>query len=426
MHAQTLAQKLIARASGLDQVHAGEIVQCAVDLAAFHDSSGPRRLKPMLEQIQATIWDKNKVALVLDHYVPGEDLEAIKILELSREWAIDQSLPHFYDSEGIIHALLPEKGHILPGKFYVGGDSHSCTGGAFGAYMFGIGSTEMLGVITTGEIWVKVPETIRMNWQGKLSVGVTAKDMMLAMIAKFGVNGANYAAVEYAGSTIATLSMQERMTLSNMAAELGAQVGLIAPDQITVDYLQQRKIETSALVEQLPHWQTDLNATCENEYMFSASHLTPMIAAPYSPSNSLPVNTFTDIPIHVAYIGACTGAKFEDISAAATVLKNHKVAKGTRLLLAPASKIDQARAKESGALQQLLDAGAELLPTACGACAGYGNALNGAGNVLSTTARNFRGRMGDQGTQVYLGSPYSVAAAAVAGSIIDPREFLKD
>lgn len=425
MQAQTLAQKLIARASRRNKVSLGDIVQCHVDLAAFHDSSGPRRLKPMLEQLGVEIWDKSKVVLVMDHYVPGEDDEAKAILALSRDWAKEQSLPHVYDSEGIIHAVLPEKGHILPGHFYVGGDSHSCTGGAFGAYMFGIGSTEMLGAIVKGDIWVKVPETIRMIWGGTLTKGVTAKDMMLLMIKEYGTNGANYNAVEYTGSAVKQLSMQERMTLANMSAELGAQVGLIAPDQTTLNYLLERHIDISDFKDSLSYWETDEEAQTDDRF-FDASALNPMVAAPYSPSNSAPVTDFLKTPIHIAYIGACTGAKYEDMAAAAQILNRRKINSTTQLLLAPASKIDQARAKATGVLDQLLMAGAQLLPTACGACAGYGNALKGAGNVLSTTARNFPGRMGDKETKVYLASPYSVAAAAVTGFITDPRDFLRE
>jgi 3-isopropylmalate/(R)-2-methylmalate dehydratase large subunit len=230
---QTLAQKLIARAAGRDFVTLGEIVNCRVDLAMFHDSSGPRRLKPMLEELGAPIWDKSRVVLVMDHYVPAQDEDSKRIVRIARDWAREQDLPHVYDSQGICHVVLPQNGHIVPGRFCVGGDSHSPTGGAFGAYMFGIGSTEMLGVVVTGEIWVQVPQTIRMIWDGVLQKGVCAKDMMLAMTQRFGMNGGGYQAIEYAGSTVKALSMPERMTLSNMSAELGAQVGLVAPDEVT-------------------------------------------------------------------------------------------------------------------------------------------------------------------------------------------------
>ncbi|HZY34412.1 MAG TPA: aconitase family protein, partial [Rhodanobacter sp.] len=198
--AQSLAQKLIASAAGRSSVMPGEIVSCKVDLAMFHDSSGPRRLKPMLEELGATIWDRSKVVLVIDHYVPAQDDDSRRIVQVAREWAREQRLPHVYDSIGICHVVVPQHGHLRPGMFCVGGDSHSPTGGAFGAYMFGIGSTDMLGVMVNGELWVRVPETIRMEWQGRLAPGVMAKDMMLHMIGRFGMNGSQYQAVEFTGS----------------------------------------------------------------------------------------------------------------------------------------------------------------------------------------------------------------------------------
>ncbi len=197
---QTLAQKLIARAAGRSHVAVGDVVTCNVDLAMFHDSSGPRRLKPMLDELGAEIWDKNKVVLVLDHYVPAQDVDAQQIVQIARDTAKQWKLPHVIDSEGICHVVLPERGHLKPGMFCVGGDSHSPTGGAFGCYMFGIGATEMLGVCVTGQIWVQVPRTLRMYWSGRLQAGVSAKDMMLHMVGRFGMNGGQYQAVEFAGS----------------------------------------------------------------------------------------------------------------------------------------------------------------------------------------------------------------------------------
>ena len=235
---QTLAQKLIARASGRAHVAVGEVVTCNVDLAMFHDSSGPRRLKPMLDELGAEIWDKNKVVLVLDHYVPAQDADAQQIVQIARDTAKLWKLPHVIDSEGICHVVLPERGHLKPGMFCVGGDSHSPTGGAFGCYMFGIGATEMLGVCVTGQIWVQVPRTLRMQWSGRLQTGVSAKDMMLHMVGRFGMNGGQYQAVEFAGAAVQALSMAERMTLSNMSAEMGAQAGLIAADETTLKYLR--------------------------------------------------------------------------------------------------------------------------------------------------------------------------------------------
>lgn len=416
---QTLAQKLIARASGRAHVAVGEIVTCGVDLAMFHDSSGPRRLKPMLEELGAQIWDRSRIVLVMDHYVPERDDDARRIVRIARDWARDQQLPHVYDSQGICHVVVPQHGHIRPGMLCVGGDSHSPTGGAFGAYMFGVGSTEMLGVVVTGEIWLRVPETLQMWWDGALPEGVTAKDMMLHMIGRFGMNGGRYQAVEFAGPAVRAMSMQERMTLSNMSAELGAQAGLIAPDATTDAFLA----AAGAPRADASRWFTDRDAAL-TRHRFDADTLEPHVAAPHSPANSQGVSRYAGTPVDVAYIGACTGAKLDDLRAAARVLRGHKVAAGVRLIVAPASLQDQERAREEGVLQALMDAGAELFPTACGACSGYGDPMGDDITVISTTARNFKGRMGSPTAQVYLGSPYTVAAAALRGCVTDPREVL--
>lgn len=417
---QTLAQKLIAAACGRASVEQGEIVTCAVDLAMFHDSSGPRRLQPMLEELGASLWDPKKIVLVIDHYVPESDDESRRIVRIARDWAAGQQLPNVYDSVGICHVVVPQHGHIRPGMFCVGGDSHSPTGGAFGAYMFGIGSTEMLGVAVTGKIWVKVPQTLMMRWNGRLAAGVTAKDMMLHMIGRYGMNGGRYQAVEFCGEAVRALPMQERMTLSNMSAELGSQVGLIAPDETTAAYLRAAGV-TEAL--DLARWQSDADAEAE-WHDFDAASLAPQVAAPHSPANARDVDQYRDVPVQVAYIGACTGAKLEDLRAAASVLRGRRLAQGMRLMVAPASRLDQQQAEQEGVMQVLQDAGAQVLATSCGACAGYGGSIPDGASVISTTARNFKGRMGSETAQVYLASPYTVAASAVAGRIADPREVM--
>jgi len=418
---QTLAQKLLARASGRAQVGVGEIVNCRVDLAMFHDSSGPRRLKPMLEELGASIWDRSRVVLVMDHYVPERDEDSRRIVRIAREWAAEQRLPHVYDSIGICHVVLPQQGHLRPGLFCVGGDSHSPTGGAFGAYMFGIGSTEMLGVVVTGEIWVRVPQTIRMWWDGRLGAGLTAKDMMLAMTGRFGMNGADYQAVEFCGPAVQALSMPERMTMSNMSAELGAQAGLIAPDETTRAWLRGVGVDDAAI--QTAGWHTD-EAAPATTHRFDAAALAPQVALPHSPANARDVGQTAGTAVQVAYVGACTGAKLEDLRAAAQVLRGHRVAAGVQLMVAPASVRDQQEAEREGVMGVLRDAGAQLLPTACGACSGYGGGIPEGANVIATTARNFKGRMGTATAQVYLASPYTVAASALRGRISDPREVL--
>lgn len=419
----TLAEKLVARAAGMDVVRPGEVITAKVDLAMMHDSGGPRRVAPMLERLQAKVWDPDKVVVVSDHYVPAVDAESAGILDLTRKWVKAAGISRFHDMQGICHVVLPERGHLKPGMFVVGGDSHSPTGGAFGAYMFGVGATEMCGVLVTGEIWLRVPHTILLNWTGKLGRGVVAKDMILAMCAKLGMDGGQYQAIQYAGDTLADLPMQERMTLSNMAAELGAQAGLIAPDTVTKDYLIKAGVPESEI--DITQWQTDANAIVAERHGFDAAALSPMVAAPHSPANSAAVAEHKGVVIDQAYIGACTGAKINDLRMAAEVLRGRKVASGTRLLIAPASTRTTAEAAADGTLAALTEAGAILLSTGCGACAGYGAGVLAENETcIASTARNFKGRMGASSSKVYLGSPYTVAAAAVAGKVVDPRELL--
>jgi 3-isopropylmalate/(R)-2-methylmalate dehydratase large subunit len=418
----TLAQKLVARAAGREHVPPGEIVTCDVDLAMFHDSSGPRRLAPLLDELRASVWDKHRVVLVMDHYVPERDDESRRIVRIARDWAREQRLPHVHDAVGICHVVLPQQGHLRPGMFCVGGDSHSCTAGAFGAYMFGIGATEMLGVVITGRIWLEVPQTIRMRFDGRFADAVMAKDAMLMLLARFGMNGGRYQAVEYAGDAVRALPIDERMTLANMSAELGAQAGLVAPDEVTRAALLAAGVRDEAI--DLQRWAGDADAPLLAEHVFDAGAVPPHVARPHSPANGAPVGDAAGEPIDVAYIGACTGAKLADLHAAARVLRGRRIASGVQLMVAPASAAEQRIAERDGTLAALLDAGAQLLPIGCGACAGYGGRIPEGSRVVSSTARNFRGRMGAADASVFLASPYTVAASALQGAIADPREVL--
>ena len=417
----TLAQKIIANACNKVSVEPGVIVVCKVDLAMIHDSGGPRRVKPILEKLNRKVWDKEKVVVVTDHYVPIESEETRAIQELTQKWVLDQDINNFYDQQGICHVVVPEKGHLKPGMFCVGGDSHSPTGGAFGAYMFGVGATEMAGVLATGEIWLKVPETIFIRWKGKLDNLVTAKDMMLATCRQIGMGGGQYQAIQYIGEAIYNLSIQERMTMSNMAAELGAQTGLIAPDKKTVDYIQR---SDGQVPKNWMEFCIDTPTSDATVFEFDASSLSPQIAAPHSPENAENAEEFSNTVFDIAYIGACTGAKYVDLAAAASVLKGRRIASSVSLKVAPASLQDEKKALNDGTLKILQDAGAEFLPNSCGICAGYGKDRLTEGQVcLSSTARNFQGRMGAPSSRVYLASPYTVAASAVVGKMIDPREL---
>ncbi|MGE3987283.1 3-isopropylmalate dehydratase large subunit [Pseudorhodoplanes sp.] len=418
----TLSEKIVARAAGRSFVSPGEIVTCAVDLAMIHDSGGPRRVEPILRRLGSGVWDPAKVVLITDHYVPATDDESRRIQEITRQFAADQRIVNFYDRQGICHVVLPERGHLRPGMFVVGGDSHSPTGGAFAAYMFGVGATEMAGVLATGEIWLRVPETIRIEWTGRIGRGVSAKDMMLHLCARLGMDGGRYQAVEYTGEGVRALPMQERMTLSNMAAELGAQAGLIEADETTAACLG----AAGVAAEQISQWRSDTGSKVSEHHVFDASALAPQVAAPHSPANAAPVVEHAGTKIDVAYIGACTGAKLADLRMAAEVLRGRKAAKHVDLVCAPASLRDQEIARGEGTLAAILDAGARLLPNACGICAGYGDDRLGENIVaMSSTARNFKGRMGAASSKVYLGSPYTTAASAIEGQIADPRPYLQ-
>ena len=420
---QTITQKIIAHAAGVDSVSAGDVVTCAVDLAMIHDSGGPRRAKPILERLGVGVWDASKIVLVSDHFAPSVDAESAAILKLTREWAAENGILNFYDQQGICHVVTPERGHLGPGMFAVGGDSHSPTGGAFGAYMFGIGATDMAAVLATGETWIRVPSTIRINWSGAFSPGVAAKDMALKMCAELGMDGGDYQAIVYGGDTIAALPMMERMTLANMAAELGAQTGIVEPDETTAAFIAAAGADPG----EWQSYRSDEGADYLRVHAFDASRLKPQVAAPHSPANAADIDKADKDNIDQFYIGACTGAKLNDLEMAASILKGRKVAPGKRLTVAPASARVLTEATRNGTMEIFMEAGANLLPTGCGACAGYGVGTLAEDEVcLASTARNFQGRMGAKSSKVYLASPYTVAASAITGVISDPREFLGD
>ncbi len=417
----TLQQKIIARASGRDRVTPGEIVTCQVDLALLLDSGGPRRIWPRLRELGVGVWDPDKIVVVSDHFTPAVDAASAAILKLTREFVEAYKIPRFFDMQGIGHVILAENGLAQPGMFMVGGDSHSCNGGAFGCYMAGFGAIEMTGVVVTGEIWMQVPETIRVNWSGAFGAGVVAKDVMLFLCRELGIDNA-FRVIEYGGDTVEAMSMSERVVLTNMAAELGAETGIIEPDETTLESIRAGGQEPAA---DALHWRSDADAQYLVTHAFDAARLEPQIAAPHSPDNSGVVGDYLDVAIDQAYIGACVGAKLSDLHMVADVVAGRRVAAGTRLLIAPASQNVITDAAADGTLQTLTDAGADRLPTGCGACAALGDGILAEDEVcISSTNRNFKGRMGANSAQVYLGSPYSVAAAAIAGQITDPREYL--
>lgn len=422
MTPQTLVQKIISRAAGKPAVRAGDLVTVNVDLAMAHDSSGPRRWRPRLEALGVGLWDPSKVVIVSDHYVPAVDAESAAILKQTRDFVRDYKVGRFFDMRGISHAVMPEHGLLKPGMLVAGGDSHSPHGGAFGCFIQGFGATDMTAIAATGETWLDVPGTRRVAWNGAFQNGVSAKDVMLFLCRTLGLENQGVV-IEFTGSTVSAMSMAERQTLCNMTAELGADTGIIAPDGSTLAHIRAAggTVDDADVIR----WRSDEGAAYSGDDAFDAAALAPQIAAPHSPANAAPAAEFADVRIDQAYIGACVGAKLEDLEMAARILKGRKVAAGVRLLISPATTQTTERAAKSGALATLAEAGAILLPSGCGACAGMGHGLLAEGEVcISTTNRNFKGRMGHAGAYVYLGSPYSVAAAAIAGRIVDPREHL--
>lgn len=418
---RTLAQKIIARASGRQQPRPGEVVTCSVDLVLLLDSGGPRRIWPRLRELGVGVRDPDRLVLVTDHFVPAVDAESAAILRLTRDFAREFGIRRFFDMQGIGHVLLLERGLVEPGMFICGGDSHTSNAGAAGAYAMGLGAIEMTGVVVTGEIWVPVPETIRVEWSGRFARGVVAKDIMLLLCRELGMENA-LRAIEYGGETVTAMSMEERAVLCNMAAELGAETGLVEADARTLAALQAagRQPAADAL-----SWRSDPQARYLQRCSYDAAALAPQVAAPHSPANSAAAGEFAGTRIDQAYIGSCMGAKLGDLQCAAEVLRGRQVSAGVRLLVAPASQAIWAAAAADGTLAVLAAAGATLLPSGCGACAALGAGVLAEDEVcISSTNRNFRGRMGAGSAQVYLGSPYTVAASAVAGRIADPREFL--
>ncbi|MDK2918213.1 MAG: 3-isopropylmalate/(R)-2-methylmalate dehydratase large subunit [Candidatus Petromonas sp.] len=417
----TISEKILAHAAGVDKASAGDILWVKVDKAMMDDILGPRvEIAEKLKELNAGVWDKDKVVVISDHYTPPANAKQAEIVKFTREWAKEYGVDNYYEFVGPCHQIMVENGHALPGKVVLGTDSHTCMYGAMGAFATGIGSTEMLGVLVTGEIWLKVPETIRVVWEGHLQKGVMAKDVVLKTIGKIGHAGATYKAVEHVGSTIENMIMDERMAISNMAVEMGAKAGIIPADEKTKEYLAQRGI-----TEGYEIYESDEDAEyCETLY-FKAEELEPVVACPHEVDNVTEIKNVEGTEIHQAYIGSCTGGRYNDLLEASKVLKGRKIAKGVRLLVSPASKEVWDRCAKDGILQILSEAGATILAASCGACLGLHSGALAPGEVcISSTNRNFLGRMGSKDSKVYLASPVSVAAAAIEGKIVDPRKYL--
>ena len=413
-----ITEKILAKASGKKVVHPGEIIDANVDMVMVHDLTGPLAVEAFKKIGIQKIWDNKKVVVILDHQVPAESVKAAELHKTMRQFAKDQNL-QIYDvgKGGICHQVMPEKGHVTPGAVIVGADSHTCTYGAFGAFATGIGSTEAAAVFATGKIWFKVPPTIKVNVKGSFQKYVTPKDLILSIIGKMGVDGAIYKSTEFTGPTIKKMCMAGRMTLCNMAVEMGAKNGIIEPDETTRKFLEGR-------VKALPNFEalkSDADAVYERTVEFDVSKMEPQVACPSSVDNVKPVSEVGNVPIEQAFIGSCTNGRIEDLRLAAEVLKGKRVKDGVRALVIPASQEVYRQALNEGLLEIFTDAGAIVCGPACGPCLGGHIGLLAAGETcISTSNRNFIGRMGSTQASVYLASPATVAASAVTGKLTDP------
>ncbi|MEE9281952.1 MAG: 3-isopropylmalate dehydratase large subunit [Myxococcota bacterium] len=418
----TMAEKILARASGRESVAAGEYVTARADRVMAHEAFTPCALQLSRLGI-GRVFDPDKVIVVLDHFFPAPDERAARGHVLARELVERFGITHFLGHAGICHQVLSEGGHILPGQLVFGTDSHSTTYGALGAAGNGIGLTEMTYVLATGELWLQVPATVRFELEGELGIGVMSKDVVLHLAGTFGTEVATYRAIEYAGPVAERMTIASRLTMANMGVELGAKFAFFAADAATCEYLRDR-VDPSNAADVAP-FGPDPDATYEALHSVDVSDLEPQIACPHNPGNVKPVSAVEGVPVQQTFLGSCTNARLEDFEIAARILKGRTVHPGTRLLVTPASHAVYLEATKSGYTEVLLEAGAHITASGCGACPGGHNGVVGPGEVcLSSTNRNFRGRMGSPEADVYLGSPASVAAAAVAGKIVDPREFL--
>ena len=418
----TISEKILAKASGSPSVKAGEICWVNVDKAMMDDILGPRvEIADNLKNLGVPVWDPDKVVIVSDHYTPPANIKQANIVKFTRDWAKENGIDHYYEFAGPCHQVMVDKGHVKPGTVVVGTDSHTTTYGALGCFSTGVGSTEMSGVLMTGQIWLRVPQSIRITWNGKLREGVMAKDVSLRSIKELGHAGATYKAMEYDGDTIRSMIMDERLCLSNMAVEAGAKVGLIGCDGVTAAYLKEKFGDT----EDYSWVNSDSDAEYIRELSFKAEDLVPQVACPHEVDNVTEVENLARTKVDQVYIGSCTGGRYYDLLMAAKLLKGRKVADGIRVLVSPASRDIYNECLRDGIFTDLAEAGCTILSSTCGACMGVHSGNIGDNEVcVATTNRNFLGRMGSKSSGVYLASPLTAAASAVTGYITDPREFL--
>jgi 3-isopropylmalate/(R)-2-methylmalate dehydratase large subunit len=418
---KTFAQKILGHKSGHEGVVPGQIVELSPDMTMSHDFAA--NVIHHFRTMGATrVWDPERIFICLDHRVPPDTAVEANNHQRIRDFCREQDIHAFFDAgTGIAHQVIVEKGYALPGEVVVGTDSHSCSYGVASVFATGIGETEMAFLWATGQLWLRVPETIKIEIEGRWRQQVFAKDVMLALLAQLGIDGCSYRAVEYHGSTIAAMTMSERFTLANMTVEMGGKIGFFPYDGITERYLEGRARRPYTPLA------PDPEARYERVVQLNVEHLEPMVALPGSEDRGVPVSQARGISVQQAFLGSCTNARADDLAIAARILKGQQVHPGVRLLVAPASRAEGTEAMRNGDLAILSEAGATILPSGCAICyGGHQGALADGERCISSSNRNSTGRMGNRHAEIYLASPATVAAAAVAGEIIDPGELLAD
>lgn len=418
----TMTQKILAQHAGLKSVEAGQLIKVPLDLLMANDTGFPLSLKEYQRSGAAKVFDPSKIVLVMDHCTPNKDVISAENCRQAREFADKKQLEHFYDvgQMGIEHVLLPEKGFVAPGELIVGGDSHTCTYGALGAFSTGMGSTDIAAALITGEVWLKVPAAIRINLTGKLRPYVSGKDVVLTVLSHLGVSGALYRSLEYTGPGVTELTMDDRFTIANMSIECGAKNGIFPVDDCTKTYLEERIHRPYQIYE------PDSDAEYVQVLEINLEQIVPMVAFPHLPANGRPVAEIQSIPVNQVFIGSCTNGRISDLAAAAAIIKGRKVAKGVRTIVVPATQNVYKEALQKGYLETFINAGCAVATPGCGACAGGHMGLLGRGEVaLATSNRNFVGRMGHIESKVYLASPATAAATAICGVISGPEQVMK-
>jgi 3-isopropylmalate/(R)-2-methylmalate dehydratase large subunit len=419
-----ITEKILAKSANKKRVQTGEIVDCNVDVLMIHDLTGPLAVKSFEKIGIKKVWNNQKVVVVLDHQIPAESIKAAELHKTMRNFAKSQKLK-IYDvgKGGICHQVLPEKGYVIPGNVILGADSHTCTYGAFGAFATGIGSTEAAAVMATGKIWLKVPETIKINVNGEFKKFVTPKDLILSIIGKIRAGGAIYKSIEFSGQTISTMSMSGRMTLCNMTVEMGAKNGIIEPDITTRKFLARR---TNQSLNKIESFRSDPDTLYEKIVDIDITNLEPQIAFSPAVDNIKVISEAKDIQIDQAFIGSCTNGRIEDLRLAAKILDGKRVKDNVRTLVIPASQEVYSDALKEGLIEIFTNAGALVCGSSCGPCLGGHIGLLAKDEIcISTSNRNFIGRMGSKEAKVYLASPATVAASAITGRITDPQKMEK-